>query len=476
MIRSLRARLFAATLGAVLIAVGVSLALGIVLTRGAVRSTIQHDLSRQADGLARALRRGPAQGGLALRFPAPSTGRPSHQPPPGTKRLPAVRGEAPPGAPPALKGLAVGASGMGELSSDTPLFIPIAAASTKLGDQAAATLRRSGKAEGTIDENGRTDLFAARLVRGQVVVARRSDVLSSSDFGRYLGGLLLASGFAVLLAALVAALFSRRIAAPIRRVSDASRVLASGASPPPVPREGPNEVVELAEAFNDLATQLGRAREAERSVLLSVSHELRTPLTSIRGYAEGIEDGTVDPPEAAAIIEREAGRLERLVGDLLALARLRQGVLEVRRESVDLATIALEAEQRLRPRARAADVRLEMHPNGPAPATADHDRALQVASNLIENAIRVTPAGPAVSLTVRPGVLEVADDGPGIPIADLSRAFERFHLRDRHGRGSPDGAGLGLSIVRELTEAMGGSVSVENQQQGGARFTVRLPS
>src|SRR5204862_204334 len=84
-----------------------------------------------------------------------------------------------------------------------------------------------------------------------------------------------------------------------------------------------------ADSFNDLATQLARAREAERSVLLSVSHELRTPLTSIRGYAEGIEDGTIEPGEAAAIVGREAGRLERLVGDLLALARLRQGVLEV---------------------------------------------------------------------------------------------------------------------------------------------------
>ena len=209
-------------------------------------------------------------------------------------------------------------------------------------------------------------------------------------------------------------------------------------------------------------------------MLLSVSHDLRTPLTSIRGYAEGIEDGTVAPAQAAAVVGREAARLERLVGDLLALARLRQGVLEVRSEPVDLAAVAREAEERLRPRAGEAGVKVRVE-GGPAPATADHGRALQVVTNLLDNAIRVSPRGEVVTIAAAPGELRVSDHGPGIPEPELPRAFERFHLRARGGNGSPDGAGLGLAIVRELTEAMGGTVAVENLPGGGALFTVRLP-
>lgn len=240
-----------------------------------------------------------------------------------------------------------------------------------------------------------------------------------------------------------------------------------------MPLEGTAELDELAVAFNGMSDQLALARDAERGVLLSVSDDLRTPLTSIRGYAEGIEGGTVEPREAAAVVARESGRLERLVGDLLALARLRQGVLEVRREQVDLAAVAREAEERLRPRAREAGVEIAVE-GGEAPALADHGRALQVVTNLLDNAIRVSPRGAAVTIAASPGEVSVSDRGPGIPVAEIPHAFERFHLRSRTG-GSPDGAGLGLAIVRELSEAVGGGAVVENLDGGGARFTVRLP-
>ena len=112
---------------------------------------------------------------------------------------------------------------------------------------------------------------------------------------------------------------------------------------------------------------------------------------------------------------------------------------------------------------------------GPAPATADHGRALQVVTNLLDNGIGTSPSGGAVTIAAAPGELRVSDRGPGIPEALLPQAFERFHLRARTGNGSPEGAGLGLAIVRELTEAMGGTVTAENLPGGGARFTVRLP-
>ncbi|HEY5051892.1 MAG TPA: HAMP domain-containing sensor histidine kinase, partial [Solirubrobacterales bacterium] len=339
----------------------------------------------------------------------------------------------------------------------------------------AAELRSSGSADGTAEIDGQSQIYAARRNGRLVVLVTRPDVVSGDDFRRYLSALLIASGVAALVAAAVAALLARRLTQPLRRLAGAAGELAAGRRPEPVPPEGTEELDDLAEAFNGMSEQLELARDAERAVLLSVSHDLRTPLTSIRGYAEGIEDGTVEPRQAAEVVGREAARLERLVGDLLALARLRQGVLEVTRESVDLAVVAREAQERLRPRAAEAGVELIVDGEVAPQVMADHGRTLQVVSNLVENAIRASPRGGHVTLLIGAGAISVSDQGPGIPEAEIPRAFERFHLRSQAGGGSADGAGLGLAIVRELTEAMGGSATVENLPGGGARFGIRLP-
>jgi two-component system sensor histidine kinase BaeS len=457
--RSLRARLFLAIFGTVLVAVGASLALGVVLTKDAVRDTIRGDVEAQAEAFADQIERLPARSALQLRAGAPPL--PGGQPglPPG----PAPRGAT-----------QIGIAGGGEGGGAPVAVVSLAAASQVLPDSAVAALRKGDPADGVVEIDGSSQIYAAERAGRSVVLVTRPDVVSGDDFRRYLSALLIASGVAALLAAAVAALLARRLTQPLRRLGAAAGELAAGRSPEPVPREGTEELDELALAFNGMSEQLALARDAERAVLLSVSHDLRTPLTSIRGYAEGIEDGTIDPGEAAAVVGREAGRLERLVGDLLALARLRQGVLEVRSEPVDLAAVAREAEERLRPRAREVGVEVLVE-GGPAPATADHGRALQVVTNLLDNAIRVSPRGGVVTIATAPGELRVSDRGPGIPEAELPQAFERFHLRARTGNGSPEGAGLGLAIVRELTEAMGGSVAAENLPGGGARFTVRLP-
>lgn len=454
--RSLRARLFIAILGTVLLAVGASLALGVVLTKNAVRDTIRLDLEHQANAFSAQLERLPAGSASHLRAAAPPPGGP-----PGIQ----APGGAPPHGPPAR----------GAAPEPGPVeVLGEAGIANALPTAALAQLRDSGAANGTAQIDGRSQIFAARRVGRSYVLLTRPDVVSGGDFSRYLSALLIASGVAALVAAAVAAMLSRSLTKPLRRLVLAAGELAAGRRPESVPPEGTEELDELAEAFNEMGAQLSQARDAERAVLLSVSHDLRTPLTSIRGYAEGIEDGTVEPRQAAGVIGREAGRLERMVGDLLALARLRQGVLEVRREPVDLAAVAHEAEERLRPRAREAGVRVTVQ-GGTALASADHGRALQVVSNLLENAIRVSPEGETVTLAVAPGLIEVSDRGPGVPLEDMGRAFERFHLRMRSGSGSAEGAGLGLAIVRELTEAMGGRASVAEAPQGGARFTVRLP-
>jgi two-component system sensor histidine kinase BaeS len=475
--RSLRARLFVAILGTVLVAVGASLALGVVLTKSAVRETIRRDVEGQAEAVAAQVGRLPPASARRLRGGSGVGGRPAGAPPgaPAGALPPPPVGAAPLGrrAPPGgrVPGAPPGAPGGGAQGA---AVLTLRAAERQLPPSAAKELRQTGAANGTAAIGGRGQIYAARRAGRSVVLVIRPDVVSGDDFRRYLSALLIASGAAALLAAAVAALLARRLTQPLRRLGRAAGELAAGRSPEPVPLAGTEELDELAVAFNGMSEQLELARDAERAVLLSVSHDLRTPLTSIRGYAEGLEDGTVEPLEAAVVVGREAARLERLVGDLLALARLRQGVLEVRIEPVDLAAVAREAEERLRPRAREAGVEVLVE-GGPAPAVADHGRALQVVSNLLDNAIRVSPRGGAVTVSVRPGELRVADRGPGIPEAELPRAFERFHLRARAGRGSPEGAGLGLAIVRELTEAMGGSATAENLPDGGAEFTIRLP-
>ncbi len=507
--RSLRLRLFAGILGAALVAVVVSLAIGVVLTRGAVRDQIADEVAGQADLLAFQLRgaedaiSGRSSAGDVLTRSDGQTGEPAGlgagarrgsaervlerrlRAAPLFRRLavpPGAPGERPPGsvpgAAPGLGGPGVGGPpGAGGGPAPRPQLISLASARRVLPADAYAELRDDDSANGRAEIDDERQIFSARRVGPAVVLVSRPDSLTTDDFSDYLGGLLLAGAIAAALAGLAAALLARRLTAPIARVGDAARSLAEGRDPGRLPPERTVELAALSDSFNDMSEQLARSREAERAVLLSVSHELRTPLTAIRGYAEGLEDGTVDPRTAASVVGREADRLGRLVGDLLALVKLEQGVLDIRSERVDLAEAAHEAERRLRPQAKASEVAVVVEAGDAAVfATADADRVVQVVSNLVENAIRVTPAGGSVTVSAAPGSITVSDTGPGIPAEDLEHAFDRFHLRRRHGRGSPDGAGLGLAIVRELSEAMGGGVAVESSPGAGATFTVRLPA
>jgi two-component system, OmpR family, sensor kinase len=311
-------------------------------------------------------------------------------------------------------------------------------------------------------------------VKGKPFVLLRPVNATADRSTPYVYSLLVSALVGGLLAAGAAFLLARRIVRPVRRVAAASRSLARGEHPDPVPVEGGTELRTLAEAFNHLAVQLAKAREAEQSFLLSVSHELKTPLTAIRGYAEAVEDGAIDAREAAATVAVEAARLERLVRDLLDLARMHKTDFSVHNSEIDLAEVIDDAVRRYQPQADAFGVTLTTAADGPSPATADADRVLQVVSNLVENALRVTPAGGEVSVVARPGELRVEDTGPGLGEEERDHAFERFYLHERYGRERPVGTGLGLAIVKELTEAMGGTVRVESTPGERTVFTVRL--
>jgi len=327
------------------------------------------------------------------------------------------------------------------------------------------------------DSNGRTTYEGRRELYSYRTLPHRGLLMlrppSSGAWRPFLGDLLLAALAGVGLAAVLSLLVARSIVRPIRRIGDATRALAADESHEPLAREGTEELASLADAFNKMTEQLAASREAERNFLLSVSHELKTPLTAIRGYAEGLADGAFEPQEAAQTIMIESRRLERLVHDLLDLARMNRSEFAVRNEPVDLAEIAREAAHRHE--ASATQFGVGLHAEGEESwVEADHDRVLQVASNLVENALRESPAGSAVTIRAGHGTLLVIDAGPGIAAEDLPRVFERFYLYDKIGKDRPVGSGLGLAIVKQLARAMGGDVRVESDLGRGATFVVSL--
>jgi two-component system sensor histidine kinase BaeS len=431
---SLRSRLFWAIALVVLLCVGVSLAAGLVLTRRAVERANLDDLAHQAALLA------------------------------GREKVSILPGAHIAELTPYLA-----------KQHERPVVSPLKEPPAYLPAHALASLVAGRAARGTVHTDGRDYLFAAEpLPPHKLLMLLRVKSLAASDWTPFLEGLLLAALIGAVLAALVALVLARVIARPVRRVAEATRSLARGTEPAPVPLEGADELVVLASSFNDLATQLARAREAERAFLLSVSHELKTPLTAIRGWAEALREGAVSVDDATETVAIEAARLERLVGDLLDLARMNKSEFSVRREEIDLVEVAADTVRRYEQRARAFGVTVEALVDGDAPALGDHDRMLQVVSNLVENALRLTPRGGGVRVVVGPGRVAVEDDGPGLKDEELPRAFDRFFLYSRYGRDRPVGTGLGLAIVKELTEAMGGRVSVRSVEGGPTVFSVTL--
>jgi signal transduction histidine kinase len=339
-----------------------------------------------------------------------------------------------------------------------------------------ASIPNAGAAQGTVTVGAHAILYVARPTAAGRIVLIRSANLAFSEWRPFLGSLVLAGLGGALLAVALSYLLARRLTRPIGELGDATRRLASGESGVAVPVRGQDELADLGTAFNAMSAELARARDSQQRFLESVSHELKTPLTSIRGYAEAVDEGAVSPAEGSRVIAAEANRLERLVADLLDLARLRRAGFSVARGPLDLAALVEQATARHLPRARELSVQLSSSATDGAQALGDEDRVLQVTSNLIENALRVTPAGGSVVVHVSPGEITVRDTGPGLADEDIPHAFERFYLHNRYRTEREVGSGLGLAVVTELVEAMGGSVEASSPPGGGAEFTVRLPT
>jgi signal transduction histidine kinase len=290
-------------------------------------------------------------------------------------------------------------------------------------------------------------------------------------------------GVALALGLILGILMARWISTPLQNIARASREVASG-NYQPIPMEGPSEVQDLAQAFNEMSARVQASQQSQHDLVANVSHELKTPLTSIQGFAQAILDGTANTPEAlrqaATIISTEANRMARLVLDLLTLARLEAGTANLQQEPVDLAATLGAVVDKLAPQAHQAQVDLGIAIQPLPPYTGDRDRLEQVFTNLVDNAIKYTPPGGQVLVRAQPagGWIEIGvqDTGPGMPVEVSQRIFERFYRADPSRHSSNGGsAGLGLSIAREIVQAQGGTIAVHSAPDQGSHFVVKLP-
>ncbi len=302
---------------------------------------------------------------------------------------------------------------------------------------------------------------------------------------------LLASIIVVLVAMVIAVIFSRTITRPLASLTSAARVLGSGDYSVQVPVNGHGELGELATTFNDMAAQLNRdvemLRQQElwrRELIMSVTHDLATPLTAIAGLGESLLDGVNQSREdyetTGRTIVRETLRLRRLVKDLHVMAKMEAGALQPKRQPVRLAPLVDEVLAVLAPEFERTRVEPRNMIAFDLPfVQADADMLTRVFSNLCDNALRHTPAEGIVTIEAKQVQQElyvaVTDTGEGIPPEALPRVFERFYRADNARHSATGGSGLGLAIVRAIIEAHGGRVWAENAQGAGARIVFTLP-
>ena len=324
-------------------------------------------------------------------------------------------------------------------------------------------------------------VYLGDAIFGAILLARPPGQLASAwpdVAGRVVG----AAGIGLAVALALMLLLTRRITRPLTAMQTATHRVAEGDLRAELGRTGTQELDELASDFNLMVRRLAERDGETREFLMRVTHDLRTPLTAIRGHAAALSDGVVpqeDVLRSLAAIEGEATRLETLVADLLDLARL-----DAHRFTLDLARIepadvldrafdAMEAE------ATARGVSYERSIDPMPTVVTDESRVQQIVVNLLDNALRWTPAGGTVRLEGRslPSggfAAAVTDTGPGVPDRDRERIFDAFLSLE-----TPDGqrgSGLGLAISRQLARALGGDVRVESREGAGSRFVLELPA
>ena len=281
---------------------------------------------------------------------------------------------------------------------------------------------------------------------------------------------------------LLVSLLSRRVLAPTRSLSSAASLLGQGDLSQRVSTQGRDEIADLGRTFNSMAEDLEQAEQQRRSLMADVAHELRTPLSNIQGYLEAVRDGLMQPDNRTIdTIHQQVLHLTFLVEDLRLLALADAGALRLDRDPDSLEQALSKSIEAVQPRAesRGISISMDIPPDFPL-VEMDRTRIAQVVGNLLENAISHTPEGGLVSVTAEVTTngwarVSVADTGTGIPADDLPLVFERFYRVDPSRTRSTGGAGLGLTIAKQLVEAHGGSIHAESEPGKGSRFVFELP-
>lgn len=284
-------------------------------------------------------------------------------------------------------------------------------------------------------------------------------------------------------------MLANNLARPIQRLTDAAGKMERGDLGTRVRPTGPQELRSLAEAFNSMANRLQSNVNELRAFVANASHELRTPLTVVKLRTEALSDGALEDPEVALKFVTEIGteidRLVRMVNDLLDLSRLEAGLVPAKRDELSLTAVARQVLDTMNIRAQQANVTLNLDAEAALPqVVGNEDQLRRVLYNLVENAIKYTPAGGCVEILLRPGPKEntvrflVRDTGPGIAPEHLSHVFERFYRAEtsQSRPGTVRGSGLGLAIAKSIIESHGGEIGVSSQLGKGATFWGDLPS
>jgi len=284
---------------------------------------------------------------------------------------------------------------------------------------------------------------------------------------------------ALLVAAAIIYIVSRKLARPLSDMAAGARALARGEVVEDFTTQSEDEIADLAAAFNQMKRELGRTEQVRRDLITDVSHELRTPLTSVRGFIQAILDGIVAPEQEKKYLKLAYDELQRviaLVHDLLDLSRLQAGTARLDRQRVDLEAVVVRASSMLELQAQAAEVTIKVASHQSLFVLGDSDRLSQVVINLLQNAVSYSPVGSEVQVRMgqqeNQAILAIRDSGEGIKAEDLPHIFDRFKRGTNSASG---GTGVGLAIVRALVEAHGGQLEAESAPGGGTEIRVRLP-
>jgi len=321
------------------------------------------------------------------------------------------------------------------------------------------------------------------LADGTAVFLLQPRTAIGGAVGTVLSRFAVALGVGLIIAAVIGALAARKLAAPLREARQAANQIAAGDRDVAVHVSGPSEIAEIGDALTHLSHTLALSENRQREFLLSVSHELRTPLTAIKGYGEAMHDGVIESADVSRVggtVASEATRLERLVNDLLDLARAGAIDFQVTMVETDISELLSDVATVWVDRCERESVRFELRLADHLPdLNTDPVRLRQIIDNLLENALRVSPAGTTITCLAErrtDGVcISVIDGGPGLNAEDVVDAFEPGVLFERYRGVRPVGTGLGLALVGRLAAGLGAHVWAEASRESGATFCIALP-